>query len=125
MSDYLTLDQFVEILEHNRDNAKDSDIWLLLNEEGETAIVPDQDITEFQNPATWPRYICRAEAINAHVASDTRRAADPNNPMAAVDGLYSALDYINFIIRTTIVQRMTPSTAARLVIQALRRKASQ
>lgn len=82
----VSLGQFVETLEHNKDNTRDSDIWVL-NQDGSTSIVPDQPIAELQRPATWPKYICRAGAVNAHVASD---------------GLDAALDHINWAIQLTM-----------------------
>lgn len=114
MSPILSMEKFVEILEHNADNAHDSDIWILLNKEGDTAIVPDQDLAVLQHPATWPKYICRASAVNDHVRYDTAKAADPNNPLAAVDGLYSALDHLNWAIGLTVGTSAASSVAAKL-----------
>lgn len=88
----LTADQLVEMLEHD----EDTDIWLL-NQDGSTSIVPDQDITEFQNPGSWPRYICRSIAVDQHVR---RRGVD------------GALEYINFIIEHTMTRKAGPMTLA-------------
>ncbi|OZF40737.1 hypothetical protein CH296_00325 [Rhodococcus sp. 14-2496-1d] len=97
MTEYVTFEQFTEILAHNADNAHDSDIWIL-HQDGTTEIVPDQPLHELQHPATWPKYICRAAAVNDHVTYDTKQAADLSNPMAAVDGLYASLDHLNWAI---------------------------
>ncbi|GHP18871.1 hypothetical protein RN2511_036070 [Rhodococcus sp. NKCM2511] len=86
MNEYLLLEQFVAILEHNRDNQRDNDIWLL-HKDGSTSIVPDQNIAAFQDPQTWPKYICRSEAVNSHVSAD---------------GLYAALDHVNWAIGLTM-----------------------
>lgn len=101
MIEYVSLEQFTEILEHNRDNNRDNDIWLL-HKDGSTSIVPDQNIAAFQDPHTWPKYICRVSAVNDHVTYDTAKAADTSNPMAAVDGLYAALDHLNWAIGLTM-----------------------
>ncbi len=98
---YLTMDQMIEVLEHNKDNARDTDIWIL-HENGTAEIVPDCNISELQNPRTWPRYICRAAAVNEHVTADTEAAADPASPGGAIDGMYAALDHINWAIGVTI-----------------------
>lgn len=79
----LTRDQLLEMLEHD----EDSDIWLL-NSDGSTSIVPDQDISAFQNPLTWPKYICRSSAVNDHVATK------------GVDG---AVSFINMIMTLTMM----------------------
>lgn len=88
----LSADQLIEMLEHD----EPTDIWLL-NEDGSTSIVADQDITEFQNPASWPRYICRSSAVDDHVADK---------------GVEGALSYINFIIEHTMTSRRGPVALA-------------
>lgn len=88
----LTADQLVEMLEHD----EDTDIWVL-NEDGSTAILPDQDITPLQHPQTWPKYICRSSAVNSHVRDK------------GVDG---ALKYINWVIETTMLQSNSRKSAA-------------
>lgn len=87
MTEHLTLSQFVEVLEHNKGNDRDTDIWVL-NEDGSTAIVPDQNIDELKSRNSWPMYICRAAAVNSHVAAD---------------GPYAALEYLNWAISVTVV----------------------
>lgn len=84
----LTTDQLIEILAHNTDNSRDDDIWLL-HDNGETEIVPDQYIAEFQNPYTWPKYMCRSGAVN-NIIQDR--------------GLYAGLDFLNFAIRLTGIE---------------------
>jgi hypothetical protein len=110
MTEYVTVEQFVDVLAHNADNRHDDDIWIL-HEDGRTEIVPDQPLAELQNPQTWPKYICRVAAVNDHVTYDTAKAADPNNPRAAVDGLYASLDHLNWAIGLTM--SMTNSRVAR------------
>lgn len=112
MTEHITLDQFMEVLAHNADNRHDSDIWVL-HKDGSTEIIPDQPLGELQSPQTWPRYICRAAAVNDHVTYDTAKAADPSNPRAAVDGLYAALDQLNWAISLT-VSSASSSASARL-----------
>ncbi|OZE04322.1 hypothetical protein CH249_25645 [Rhodococcus sp. 05-2255-3B1] len=114
MTEHVTLEQFMEVLAHNADNRHDSDIWIL-HEDGTTEIVPDQPLAELQSPQTWPRYICRAAAVNDHVGYDTAKAANPSNPSAAVDGLYAALDHLNWAISLTVAPS-SPASALRSAV---------
>lgn len=88
----LTKAQMLEMLEHD----EDSDLWLL-NEDGTTVIVPDQDITRFQDMTTWPRYICRSITVNNLVEGM---------------GADNALAFVNNIIASTIDHQ--PGPIARL-----------
>ncbi|OZE92444.1 hypothetical protein CH298_02610 [Rhodococcoides fascians] len=101
MIEYVSFEQFMEVLAHNADNRHDTDIWIL-HEDGRTEIVPDQPLAPLQNPQTWPKFICRASAINDHVTYDTAKAANPNNDRSAVDGLYASLDHLNWAIGLTM-----------------------
>ncbi len=65
--------------------------------------IPDQDTTELQSRRSWPMYICRAAAINAHVTTDTEASSNPATPGAAVDGLFRAYEYLNWAISVTVV----------------------
>lgn len=96
----LTRDQLIEMLEHD----EDTDVWLL-NSDGTTSIVPDQDITDFQNPLTWPKYICRSAAVNDHVATK------------GVDG---AVAFINSIMTLTMMTA-GPVETVRTAFSAWRR----
>lgn len=87
MAEHVTLAQFVEVLEHNKGNDRDTDIWVL-HENGSTSIIPDQDTRELESRKSWPMYICRAGAINSHVAAD---------------GPYAAVNYLNWAISMTVV----------------------
>lgn len=84
----LTKQQMVEMLE----NDEDSDLWLL-NEDGSTAIVPNQDITKFQDMSSWPRYICRSVTVNNLVRGM---------------GEDKALAFVNGIIASTIAHEPGP-----------------
>ncbi|MDV8022249.1 hypothetical protein [Rhodococcus sp. IEGM 1330] len=108
---FLTFDRFVELLEHNKANARNNDIWVLTEKDG-VQIVPDQNTTELMSPRSWPMYICRAEAVNAHISYDSEKASD------AVDGLYAALDHINWAIN---LQVHPVKTIVRFAINAWRR----
>lgn len=112
MTEYVTMEQFLQVLEHNRDNAHDSDIWVL-HKTGLTEIVPDQPLAQLQSPQSWPMFICRVAAVNDHVTYDTAKAADPSNPMAAVDGLYAALDHLNWAIGLTLSASRPSSPVAK------------
>ena len=103
MIEHLSIQQFVEILEHNKGNDRDRDIWVL-HEEGSAEIIPDQSIAELQNPQTWPAYICRAGAVNAHVSAD---------------GLYAALDHVNWAIGLTTSMRHPVKAMASLTRSAI------
>lgn len=102
MTEHVTFTQFVEVLEHNKGNDRDTDIWVL-HEDGSTSIIPDQDTAELQSRRSWPMYICRAAAINAHVTTDTEASSNPATPGAAVDGLFRAYEYLNWAISVTVV----------------------
>lgn len=93
----LTLDQMIEMLRVG----KSTDIWLL-NEDGSTSIVPDQDISEFLHRLSWPKYICRSSSLDDHVRS---RGPD------------AALKHVNDIIDGTI-NNLTPFKLAKLVAKA-------
>lgn len=111
MTEYLTLERFVELLEHNKGNDHANDIWVLTEHHG-VKVVPNQNTTELMSTHTWPMYICRADAVNAHISFDSERAE------AAVDGLYSALDHINWAIN---LQVHPVKTIVRSAIDAWRR----
>ena len=87
----LTKAQMLEMLEHD----EDSDLWLL-DKHGQTLIVPDQDITRFQDLTAWPRYICRSITVNQLVSGM---------------GEDQALAFVNQIIESTIEH--TPGRIAR------------
>ncbi|WP_032376022.1 hypothetical protein [Rhodococcoides fascians] len=65
------------------DNPDPLDIWLL-NEDGSTSIVPDQDPARWLDPESWPRYLCRTGAVAEHQA---RWGADT---FAYLDRLFQA-----------------------------------
>ncbi|ORI13419.1 hypothetical protein [Rhodococcus sp. 1168] len=94
----LTADQLIEFLAHNADNSRNDDIWLL-HDNGDTEIVPDQDIAEFQNPHTWPKYICRSAAVNNIIQDRSERLK--NSPES---GLQAGLDFLNLAIRLTGIE---------------------
>ncbi|WP_032402496.1 hypothetical protein [Rhodococcoides fascians] len=118
MTEHVTIEQFMEVLAHNADNRHDSDIWVL-HEDGTTEIVSDQPLAELQNPQSWPMFICRASAVNDHVTYDTAKAADPNNPRAAVDGFYASLDHLNWAIGLTVATRSPVKALGSLTRSAL------
>ncbi|WP_285189969.1 hypothetical protein [Rhodococcus sp. MEB041] len=95
MSDYhLTVAQLQEILAHDGP----TDIWVL-EQDGSITVVPDQPIEEFQNPATWPKYLARSGSIDNIVLGQ---------------GYVPALTFVNQIIDSLIVGGSTQNLAAYL-----------
>lgn len=90
----------IEVLEHNRGNDRDGDIWVI-HENGRLEILPDQNIEPLQDPFTWPKYIGRAESINKIVKAKCAIAAKRKNG-SAVDGLDNALASLNIVVGATI-----------------------
>ena len=83
-----------------------TDMWLL-HDDGSITAEPDGPIDDYLRPDTWPRYLCRSEAID--------------NIVTAM-GAARALQQVNMIINTTITPRPTPKLLAQRVAQALKSK---